>query len=158
MVIETGDRVEFEYVGRLPDGTVFDTSREGVAEESGLAAQQPDREYEPLTVDVGGGRVIEGLEDGLLGLEEGDEKSLRVPPEMAYGESSDDRVEEFDATEFAGMLKGQEPEAGMQVQTQEGSFGEVVHAGPDVVRVDFNHPLADETLKFEVEILDVATS
>jgi len=53
MSITTGDAVTLEYTGRLDDGTVFDTSRRSVAEETGLAEAQPDREYAPLTVEVG---------------------------------------------------------------------------------------------------------
>ena len=68
MTIATGDTVEFEYTGSLDDGTVFDTSRESVANESDLATSQPNREYTPLTVEIGAGRVIEGLEDALVGL------------------------------------------------------------------------------------------
>ena len=53
MSIDTGDSVTLEYTGRLDDETVFDTSRKSVAEETGLAEVQPDREYAPLTVEVG---------------------------------------------------------------------------------------------------------
>ena len=70
MAIENGDQVTIEYVGQLNDGTVFDTSRESVAEESGLNEVQPEREFAPLTVQIGDGEIIEGLEDNLIGLEE----------------------------------------------------------------------------------------
>jgi len=75
MAIETGDTVSIEYVGRLDDGSVFDTSRESVAEAEDLE-HHPDREYDPLTVEIGAGEIIEGLEDGLLGLEVGDEETV----------------------------------------------------------------------------------
>lgn len=63
MSITTGNSVTLEYTGRLDDGTVFDSSPESVAEEAGLGEAQPDREYTPLTVDVGAGQVIEGMEE-----------------------------------------------------------------------------------------------
>ena len=69
VTIATGDSVTLEYTGRLDGETVFDTSREAVAEEAGLAEAQPDREYAPLTVDVGAEQVIEGMEEGLVGLD-----------------------------------------------------------------------------------------
>lgn len=155
MAIEIGDRVRFAYIGRLTDGTVFDTSRESVAEEAGLADDHPDRDYAPLTVEIGEGRIIEGLEDGLIGLEEGDVETITVSPDEAYGEPSDDQVMTYEPSVFRQMLQGEEPEEGMHVQTQQGEFGEVVHIDSEVVRVDFNHELAGETLEFEVEILDV---
>lgn len=156
MAIQTGDQVSLEYVGRLDDGTVFDTSREEVAEEAGLAEEQPGREYAPLTVEVGSGRVIEGLEEELLGMEEGDAETISVPPAKGYGEPSDDHVVEYEYEQFAEMLQGETPQAGMHVQTQQGDIGEVLAVDDEVVRVDFNHELAGEHLEFEVEIVDVA--
>ncbi|MFC7046733.1 peptidylprolyl isomerase [Halobacteriaceae archaeon GCM10025711] len=154
MGISTGDTVTLDYVGRLDDGTVFDTSREDVAEEADLETH-PDREFEPLTVEIGAGEIIEGLEEGLQGMEVGDTDTVTIPPEKAYGEPSDERVAEYEAEEFAQMLQGGEPEEGMYVQTQQGAPGEVVHVDDELVRVDFNHELAGETLAFEVEILEV---
>lgn len=155
MTIDTGDSVTLEYTGRLDDETVFDTSRKSVAEETGLAEAQPDREYAPLTVEVGGGQVIEGMEEGLIGLEEGETTTLTIPPEKAYGEPSDDNIEEFEAEELREMLGGQMPQEGSYLEAQNGSQGEVVHVDDEVVRVDFNPRLAGETLTFDVEIIDV---
>jgi FKBP-type peptidyl-prolyl cis-trans isomerase 2 len=155
MAISDGDSVTIEYTGRLDDGTVFDTSKRDVAEDAGLAATQPDREYGPLTVEVGDGRVIEGLEEALVGMDAGDEQTLTLPPEKAYGEPSDERVIEYETANFREMLQGEEPAEGMHVQGQQGAIGEVVHAGEESVRVDFNHELAGETLEFEVEVVDV---
>jgi len=153
MAIETGDTVSIEYVGRLDDDTVFDTSRESVAEAEALD-HHPDRGYDPLTVEIGAGEVIEGLEDGLVGLEVGDEETVTIAPEAAYGEHTDDRVVEYDAEEFEGMI-GREPEVGLELQTEEGLPGSVTSVDDDTVLVDFNHELAGETLAFEVEIVSV---
>ena len=155
MSITTGDSVTLEYTGKLDDGTVFDTSKQSVAEEAGLAEAQPDREYTPLTVDVGAGQVIEGMEEGLVGLEAGETETLTIPPEQAYGEPSDEHVEEFDTDELQEMLGGQLPEEGAFLEAQDGSQGEIVHVDEEVVRADFNPPLAGETLTFDVEIVEV---
>lgn len=155
MSITTGDSVTFEYTGKLDDGTVFDTSKESVAEDTGLADAQPDREYTPLTVEVGGGQVIEGMEEGLVGLEAGETETLTIPPEKAYGEPDDENVKEFDTDELEEMLGGQLPEEGAYLEAQDGSQGEIVHVGEDVVRADFNPQLAGETLTFDVEIIEV---
>ena len=154
MAIETGDTVNIEYVGRLPDGTVFDTSRESVATEASLD-HHPDREYDPLTVEMGESEIIQGLEDGLVGLEAGDEETVTVPPEEGYGERTEDRVVEYAADEFSAMIGGRDPREGMEVQTEEGLPGEVVAVEGETVRVDFNHELAGETLEFEVEVVSV---
>ncbi|MFB6121263.1 MAG: peptidylprolyl isomerase [Halobacteriaceae archaeon] len=155
MTITNGDSVALEYTGRLDDGTVFDTTREAVAEEAGLAAAQPDREYAPLTVDVGAGEVIEGMEDGLIGLEEGEETTIEIPPEEGYGEWTEERVQEFETAELRELLGG-ELEEGAYLEAQNGQRGEIVHVDEETVRVDFNPELAGEHLEFEVEIVDVS--
>ena len=155
MTIATGDSVTLEYTGRLDDETVFDTSREAVAEEAGLADAQPDREYAPLTVDIGAEQVIEGMEEGLIGLEAGETETLSIPPEKAYGERSEERIQEFETEELREMLGGQTPEEGSYLEAQNGQHGEVVHVDEDVVHVDFNPRLAGETLTFEIEVIDV---
>lgn len=156
MSIETGDSVTFAYTGRLDDDTVFDTSRQSVAEETGLAEAQPDREYAPLTVEIGDEEIIEGLDEGLVGLEEGATETLTIPPEEAYGERSDEHVQEFDTEELEAMLDGQRPEVGSYLEAQGGGQGEVVHVDDETVRVDFNPQLAGETLTFDVEIIEVS--
>lgn len=155
MTITTGDTVTVEYTGRLDDGTVFDTSRASVAEETGLAAVQPDREYEPLTLEIGTERVIEGLETALIGLETGAAPTVTMPPEKAYGERSEDRIQEYGAEAFSDMVGGEIPEAGDYVETEAGSLAEIVHVDEETVRVDFNHELAGEILEFDIEVLSV---
>jgi len=154
MTIATGDSVTFEYVGRLDDETVFDTSRKSVAQEAGLAEAQPDREYDPLTVDIGPQQVIEGMEEGLIGLDKGETKTIEIPPEKGYGEWTEENVQEFDTDELQEML-GQLPEEGAFLQAQNGQHGEVIHVDEETVKVDFNPDLAGETLEFEVEIIDI---
>lgn len=155
MTITTGDSVTLEYTARLSDGTVFDTTREDVATETGLAEQQPDREYEPLTIEVGADEIIDGVEEALVGMEETAETTIEVPPEKGYGERTDDRIHEHDADEFNQMIDRETAEEGLEVQTQQGAVGEVIHADSETVRLDFNHKLAGETLEFEIEIRDV---
>jgi len=155
MTITDGDSVTIEYVGRLTDGTVFDTSDEALAREAGLLEEYPEREFEPLTIRIGDDKVIAGLQEALLGMEEGETEIVRIPPERAYGEYREARVGEYDREAFEEMLGGREATVGVDVETEEGLPGEVVDVGPETVTVDFNHELAGETLSFEIEIVDV---
>lgn len=154
MTITTGDDVTFEYTGRLDDGTVFDSSRESVAKAAGLVEAQPNREYAPLTVEVGSGQVIDGMEEGLLGMDAGETETIEIPPEKAYGEWTEEHVQEFDTDELSEML-GQRPEEGAFLEAQNGQHGEIIHVDDETVRVDFNPDLAGETLEFEIEVVDV---
>lgn len=155
MPIETGDRVTLEYIGRRTDGSVFDTSRESVADEAGLIEDFPDREFDALVVDIGAEQIIEGLEDGLLGLKEGERAVITVDPDAGYGHPSDENVVTYDIETFERILQGEEIEVGMHVQSQQGDVGQVTRVDNDEVEVDFNHELAGESLEFEVEILDI---
>lgn len=68
---ERGDTLVVDYTGELEDGTVFDSS-EG---------------REPFEFPLGAGRVIQGWDEGLQGMQEGGTRQLTIPPELAYGES-----------------------------------------------------------------------
>lgn len=154
MTVSEGDSVTIEYTGRHTDGTVFDSSRRDVAEEADLDGLG-QREFAPLTVDVGEGNIVPGLEDALVGMDAGEEKTVEIPPERGYGERTDDRIVEYERAEFEGMLGDTEVAEGLRLQTQEGLPGEVTDFDDDTVTVDFNHELAGEELVFEVEVVDV---
>lgn len=157
MAIEPGDRVTIEYVGRFEDGSVFDTSDYEVAEESGLlGARGEDRtDYGPLSFTVGEGEVIEGLDESLVGLKAGEETTVTVPPAKGYGEFDADRIREYDAESFEGMV-GRAPEVGLHVHAENGLHGDVTAVRDGTVEVDFNHELAGKTLVFDVEVVEVA--
>lgn len=83
--VEKGDTVKVDYIGKLQDGTVFDTSLIQEAQNAGIYNEQ--RIYEPITVNVGDGSTIPGFENGLIGMKEGQTKEIAIPPAEAYGES-----------------------------------------------------------------------
>ena len=68
---QPGDRVSVHYVGELLDGTVFDSTHARAT---------------PFSVELGGGRMIPGMERGLEGVRVGMRRSLVIPPALAYGE------------------------------------------------------------------------
>lgn len=154
MSIEPGDTVRLAYVGRFEDGTVFGTSKQSVAEEHGLAvtdtADQED--WTPLSFTVGNGEVITGLDEAVWGMAVGDDATVTVPPEDAYGAYNPDWVREYDTETFEGMV-GREPEIGLHVEAQNDLHGDVTAISGDSVEVDFNHELAGETLIFDISIL-----
>ena len=66
-----GQRATLHYIGKLEDGSVFDSSR--------------DR-GEPFSFTLGAGQVIQGWEQGVLGMQIGEIRTLNIPPELGYGE------------------------------------------------------------------------
>ncbi len=87
MTVKEGDHVKVDYTGKLKDGTIFDSSIEELAKKSEFYDE--DREYEPLGFTIGKGQVIPGIEEGVKGMEVGEEKRIEIPPEEAYGEEGD---------------------------------------------------------------------
>ncbi len=87
MTVKEGDYVKVEYTGKLKDGTIFDSSIEELAKKSEFYDE--NRDYEPLGFTIGEGKVIPGFEEGIKGMELGEEKRIEIPPEEAYGEEGD---------------------------------------------------------------------
>ncbi|MFP4632913.1 MAG: peptidylprolyl isomerase [Halobacteriales archaeon] len=150
MAVDDGDTVRVHYVGRYEDGGVFDTSREDVARDNDLYDER--REYEPLEFTVGGGEVVEGFDEGVVGMEEGETREVTVPPEKGYGEVDDEQLVDYDREEFESAV-GEEAERGQHVHA-ENAHGDVVEVTEDSVTVDYSHELAGETLVFEVEVVE----
>ncbi len=82
---QKGDTVSVHYVGRFPGGKVFDTSMEKEAVAAGVYNRA--RDYKPLQVTLGAGKVIPGFEEALVGMKLNEEKAVTIPPEKAYGKT-----------------------------------------------------------------------
>ncbi len=138
-MVKIGDTVALHYKGTLNDGTVFDSS-EG---------------REPLEFQVGSGMVIKGFDDGVLGMKEGDKKSIHIVVEEAYGPSNEQMIFKFDR---AGIPADIPLEIGGTINMHDGQ-----QAVPVIVRevnesyviLDANHPLADQELNFELEMVRI---
>lgn len=110
----------------------------------------------PMTYLHGAGEIIPGLEDALEGRSPGDEFSITIPPEEAYGERDESLVQALplDEIEHAGSL-----EVGMQLEAEseddEVELVTVVAIDDESVTIDANHELAGRTLRFEVSVVDV---
>jgi len=137
---KSGDTVRIHYSGFLMDGTIFDSSLEG----------------EPFEFTLGDGSVIPGFDDGLLGMAEGDEKTLAIPPERAYGPRDEDLVAEIERAQIPPEI---EPQVGaiLQITSDEGDASNVIitKVTDTSITLDGNHPLAGQELIFEVKLLQV---
>lgn len=143
-----GDSVSVNYVGKLEDGTVFDTSEKEAAVEAGIYNEM--RDYKPLTFTVGAGQMIKGFDEGVVGMKVGEEKTLEIPPDEAYGEY----IEEY-ARELPRTAVDFNPEVGMQLATENGLRGTVTEVGEENFVVDFNHALAGKTLIFKIKVISM---
>ncbi len=138
---KAGDTVHVHYTGRLDDGTVFDAS-EG---------------REPLAFTLGQGQVIEGFEQAVDGMAVGTAKTVRIPPDEAYGTRRDDLLIEVPREQLPEEMA---VEVGMQLQLRREDGGAlpvtVAETGDASIVLDANHPLAGEALTFELQLVAIA--
>lgn len=136
----TMDTVKVHYTGQLEDGTVFDQSTE-------------DR---PLRFILGKGEVIEGFEEAVSGMYQGESKTVTIPCTKAYGTSNPELIEEVDRAQLPEDL---ELKVGRQLevtQEDESIILLMVTALTDTtVTLDANHPLAGKDLTFEITLQEV---
>lgn len=140
MSISNNSVVSFHYTLTDSDGKQLDQSTD---------------ERGPLTYLHGAGNIIPGLEKQLEGKTVGDKLTAQVPAAEAYGERSDNLIQELPANMFTGVEKVEE---GMefQAQTEQGTqIVRVAKVDGDTVTIDANHPLAGVDLNFDVEVTDV---
>ncbi len=135
-----GDKVKVHYKGKLEDGTVFESTFE----------------KEPLEFTLGENQIIPGFESAIVGMEEGNTKTVTVEPNEAYGEHRDDLIAVVERTRLPDHIN---PEVGMmlQAQSQEGQVQNltITDLSEDSVTLDGNHPLAGKQLTFEIELVEV---
>lgn len=106
----------------------------------------------PLVYLHGAQNIIPGLENAMEGKAEGDEFEVTVAPEDAYGEYSEERVQDVPKEAF-GEVEEIEPGMAFTAQSEHGPVNLIVVEVTDsTVKVDANHPLAGKSLKFEIKV------
>jgi FKBP-type peptidyl-prolyl cis-trans isomerase SlyD len=122
--------------------------------EAGAGELESSRQAEPISILVGHGNIIPGLEEALRGREAGESFQVTVGPEQGYGERRDNMLQRVPRKHFKGakLVPGQQ----VVMPTQQGQRAMTIQkVGMSVVDVDLNHPMAGKTLDFDVEILEV---
>jgi FKBP-type peptidyl-prolyl cis-trans isomerase SlyD len=144
MAIKEGDFIRLSYTGKVGD-RVFDTTSEDEAKKA--AIHSADALYGPVTICVGQKHVIVGLDEELVGKKAGAKGTVTVEPDKAFGQRDPKRVKSFAKNQFK-----EKPVRGMPVRMDEDGEGTVVDVIGSRVIVDFNAPLAGQTLTYEYEI------
>ena len=137
---KTGDVVIIHYTGKKEDDTIFGTSKDG----------------QPLQFEIGKGGLISGLEKGVVGMKPGESKTITVPPEEAFGQRKDELINDVEKKD---LPKNVTPTEGKQFRIKHSSGGTVnlniIDVQGDTVTVDANHPLAGQTLRLDVEMVQI---
>lgn len=149
MPVAEGSFVRLSYTGKIGE-KVFDTTDEAVAKEAGI--HNPEAVYGPVLLRVGKRHVVIGLDDALVGKEAGDEGTVEVPPEKAFGAHDEARVESVSLARFK-----EKPSLGqsVEIENREGTVTNII--GRRVI-VDFNHPFAGKSVSYRYRIEEVVES
>ncbi|MBN2567611.1 peptidylprolyl isomerase [Candidatus Woesearchaeota archaeon] len=148
MGISKGDFIVLAYTAKVKEsGRVFDTTDEAIAKKEGLAGQGAT--FAPITVCVGEGMVIPGLDTRLEGCEPGKGYEFEIAPEDGFGKKSAKLIQLITASRFK---KDQiAPQPGLQVNV-DGNVGVVKTVSGGRILVDFNHPLSGRTLVYAIRV------
>jgi len=135
-----GDTVRVHYTGKLGDGEVFDSSRDG----------------DPLEFVLGAGQFLKDFEGAIVGLAEGRSVTVNISAENAYGPYREDLLLVFpkdqvpeEVDQSVGETLFIECEDGMMLPLT------ITEIGEDTVTLDSNHQLAGKDLVFDIELVEI---
>jgi peptidylprolyl isomerase len=135
-----GDSVKVHYEEKLENGEIVKTSKGG----------------EPLGLTIGR-KIVPFLEIATKGMEIGEKKIIKVPPEQAYGLRSEKRIVEV---KRSSLTRETIPDIGDKItlKKKDGDrIGAVItDVDKETITVDANHPLAGKVIVFEIELLEIA--
>jgi peptidylprolyl isomerase len=140
-IVKKWSNVAVSYVGKLEDGTVFDSTEKHWGE--------------PLKFEVWAGQMIKGFDDWVVGMKIWESKTIKMDPKNAYGEYNDElkqKIQKKDLVSFTNAWI--KLEIGEKLPTQYGNF-EIIEADENSITIDQNHELAWKKLIFEVEIIKI---
>ena len=135
-----GDTVKVHFTGKTRDGEIIGST-------AGI---------EPVIVKIGAGQAMKGLEKGIVGLCEGETKTIKVSPSDGYGVRHDDLIVTVSKNALPKNVKAEIGSTFKINQANEIPVEiTVLNIDDENVTLDANHPLAGKTLFFEVELVSI---
>jgi peptidylprolyl isomerase len=136
----SGDAVKIHYDGFLDDGTLFGSSRG----------------QKPVEFTIGDGKLIPGFENAVIDMEEGDTKTVIIPPEDGFGKHKEDLVRAVSKSRIPSHIKAEVGKVLVfGVDDKDNVRATVKEVTESEVIIDANHPFAGKQLTFEIELLEI---
>ncbi len=136
---QKGDTVKVHFTGKLDDGTEFASSRDDA----------------PVEFTIGEGKLIPGIEEGTIGMTQGDQKTVHLEPSEAFGEKRPELVTKIQKSDIPDDIQ---PTVGLQLQMRSSAGNPIRVVVTDIseeeVTVDANHALAGQPLTFDIELVE----
>ena len=137
---KSGDTVKVHYTSKLEDGTEFATSVHD----------------NPLQFTIGEGKVIPGLEQAVIGMSPGEEKTTEILAEQAYGSYQKSKVQEVNRERFPSHLDLQVGKVLIMRKARGEKIRRLVTSVSETsVTIDANHPLAGEDLTYDIQLVEI---
>lgn len=151
--LKSGDMVNLNYtVKKIEDNKVFDTTFEDIAKKEDIFDEKVI--YRPFTLIIGKKWLPEGLEEEIIGMKEGEKKTIEVEAKKGFGLRDRSKIRLIQRREFQRhQIK---PKEDMKVEIG-GQEGRILKVSSSRVKVDFNHDLAGHDLKYDIEIVKKIT-
>jgi peptidylprolyl isomerase len=138
MQAKTGDTVEVHYIGKLEDGSIFDSS------------------MEPIKFKIGKRTMLPLFENSLIGMKKNESKTITIEPKDAYGEYNDQLLFIINRSDLPPDFV---PKKGklMQGRSDQGNVIDayIKDVNGDKITMDANHMLAGKTLTFEITLINI---
>ncbi len=139
-IAKTGNRVQVHYKGSAEEGVVFDTT----------PADQP------LEFTVGESKILPAFSEAVIGMQAGDEKTIQLTAEQAYGEAVEEMIISVDRSDLPA---GRELAVGQSVQARDADGHQhdfiIMSIEGSKIVLDGNHALAGRALTFEIELVAI---
>ncbi len=157
-----GDFIEIDFVARIKDGDVFDTTIESEAKKAGLLKENENekekdgeqekkekRIFEPFRLCIGQDMILHGLDEQLSEKEEGKEYDLELEPKDAFGKRDPKLIKTISLSGF--VKRGMMPTPGEFLNIND-VVAKIINVSGGRVVVDFNNPLSDKIIMYKFKI------
>ncbi len=155
--VEEGDFVLLKMTARSQKGKIFRVSSEEDAKKAEIYEEEKAKQgyYTPEFVIVGkSGFLNEGLTETLKEMNFFEKKSVRIPPTKAFGKRDPQKIERIGIAKFRKLNDGKNPTYGQDYTNKKGQRGVVTNIIQGKVVLDYNHPLAGQSIDYNLEIID----
>ena len=148
MTLKKGDFITLDFTGTDKNNKhVFDTTKKEVAQENGIYEDRVN--YEPITICIGEGHVLPGLDKALEGKKEEESFTITLQPEEAFGKKKSDALKLMPKKVF--QKQDINPQPGLEVNI-DNMRGTIKNVSGNRIIVDFNHPLSGHEITYEIDI------
>ncbi|MFZ1288880.1 MAG: peptidylprolyl isomerase [Melioribacteraceae bacterium] len=138
--VKNGDTIKVHFTGNLDDGSIFDSSKN----------------KKPLKFKVGFGQVIQGFDEAVIGMKLGQEKTIHINSDKAYGPRAKELIVNVEKEKFPQTLDIKlNQQYKIPNEDGESMIVRVTSISENTIELDGNHPLAGKNLTFKITLVEI---